>query len=572
MWFEKLTFGQLVDQAAERWGDREALCFERRRWSFAQVRDETDRVAKGLIAAGIRPGEHVCLWLNNCPEYLFTLFAVAKIGAVLVPINTRFRSHDMGYIVTQSDATTLISAQRSGPIDYLAMIEEFLPGLRQQAPDHLSASSAPALQRVILLGDEPVPGTFHWDAILRAGQAVPDEEVHRRCAATDIDGTAYIMYTSGTTGFPKGVMQRHNILHAVGEVAGRLGMTPGDATLTDLPLYHIYALIVSALMSPLTGSRQVLTAGFDPAEALRLIEAERITLIHGFDTHFKELLEHPSRRARNLRSLRTGLATAGMMASEPIVRRAQELLPTFTGWGMTEIGGVGALSYIDSDVEVRTTMSGWPLPGYEIKVVDPVSGVAQPPGELGEICFRGYTVMQGYYRKPEETARTIDADGWLHSGDVGFLRADGCLRFFGRYKDMLKVGGENVDPMEVEAFLLADPRINHVAVVGLPDPRLAEVPVAFVIRETGAELNEQDVVGLCRGQLASFKIPRRVFFVDQFPMTGSGKIQKYLLREEAQRLVAAPRSPSEPSGAGDGHDEAYPLVASTASRLHRSRA
>ena len=571
-WFEKLTLGQLVDRAADQWGDREALCFEGRRWTFAQVRDETDQVARGLIAAGIAPGEHVCLWLNNRPEYLFIQFALAKIGAVLVPINTRFRTHDMAYIVTQSDATTLISAQRSGPIDYLAMIEELLPGLREQSPEALSIPSAPALKRLILLSDQPVPGTLHWDAVLTSGQAVPHDEVRRRCAEIDPDGTAFIMYTSGTTGFPKGVMQRHNVLRAVGDVASRLGITPRDATLTYLPLYHAYALVVSALMSPLTGSRQVLTVGFDPAEALRLIEAERITMIHGFDTHFKDLLEHPSRPARDLSSLRTGLAAAGMLSSEPIARRAQELLPTSTGWGMTEVGGIVALSHLDSDLEARTTMSGWPLPGYEIKIVDPASGDSQPPGELGEICLRGYSVMQGYYRKPEETARTVDADGWLHSGDVGFLREDGCLRFMGRDKDMLKVGGENVDPMEVEAFLLADPRINHVAVVGLPDPRLAEVPVAFVIREVGAELSEEEIVGLCRGRLASFKIPRRVFFVDQFPMTGSGKIQKYLLREEAQRLVAAPREPSESSDAGSGHDDVDQLVASTASRLQRGRA
>jgi len=296
-------------------------------------------------------------------------------------------------------------------------------------------------------------------------------------------------------------------------------------------------------MSPLTGSRQVLTVTFDPAESLRLIEAERVTMIHGFDFHFKALLEEPSRSERDLSSLRTGLAAAGMQSSEPIVRRAQALLPTATVWGMTEVGGVGALSYLDSDVEVRTTMSGWPLPGYEIKVVDPVSGLSQPPGELGEICFRGDNVMQGYYRKPEETARTVGADGWLHSGDVGYLRADGCLRFLGRYKDMLKVGGENVDPMEVEGFLLEDPRINYVAVVGTPDPYLAEVPVAFVIREGGAALSEEDVIGLCRGQMASFKIPRRVYFVDEFPMTGSGKIQKYLLRDEAQRLGAQAPEP-----------------------------
>jgi fatty-acyl-CoA synthase len=346
------------------------------------------------------------------------------------------------------------------------------------------------------------------------------------------------MYTSGTTGFPKGVMQTHKVIRGVGDVADRLGVTPRDVTLTYLPLYHIFGVVVSALLSPLTGSRHVLMASFDPTEALRLIEAERITMIHGFDTHYKDLLEHPTRPSRDLSSLRTGLMGTGMQSSEPIARRAQELMPTTAGFGMTEIGCGATLSYLDSDFEVRTTMSGWPLPGYELKIIDPVTGVSQPPSEVGEICVRGYQVMRGYYKKPEETAKAIDADGWLHTGDIGFLRDDGYLRFLGRYKDMLKVGGENVDPTEVEAFLLENPRINHVAVVGMPDLRLAEVPVAFVVREEGAVLSEEDVLGLCRGRLASFKIPRHVHFVDRFPMTGSGKIQKHLLRDEAARLGA----------------------------------
>jgi fatty-acyl-CoA synthase len=539
MWFEKLTFGQLVDRAAERWGEREALWFEGRRWSFAQLRDETDRAAKALIAAGVQPGDHVCLWLGNRPEYLFILFAVAKIGAVLVPINTRFRTRDMAYIVTQSDATTLISADRSGPVDYLAMLEELVPTLRQHDRESISVPQLPALRRVILLGENATPGMLPWDELLVAGQSIPEAEVNRRCAATDPDGTAFIMYTSGTTGFPKGVMQGHNAIRNVIDEASRLGITPNDSTLNFLPLFHIWAVYVAALMSPITGSRVVLTATFDPGEALRLIEAERITIVHGLDTHFKDLLEHPTRPIRDLSSLRTGILPAGMHSSESIAQHAQDLMPTITVFGMTEVGCSATISFLDSEVEVRTAMSGWPLPGYEIKIIDPASGASQPPGELGEICIRGYQVMQGYYRKPEETAKTIDADGWVHSGDVGFLRADGCVRFLGRYKDMLKVGGENVDPMEVEAFLLEDPRINHAAVVAVPDARLVEVPVAFVIREPGTRISEQEIIDICRGRIASFKIPRRVFFIDQFPLTGSGKIQKYLLREEAQRISGA---------------------------------
>jgi fatty-acyl-CoA synthase len=288
-------------------------------------------------------------------------------------------------------------------------------------------------------------------------------------------------------------------------------------------------------MAPATGARHVLMPTFDAGEALRLIEAERGTMINGFDTHYKDLLEHPSRAQRDLSSLRTGVCAAGMLSSEPIARRAQALMKTMTGYGMTEIGVGVTGSFLDSDEETRVTMSGWPLPGYEIRIIDPVGGAPLPDGQIGEICVRGYQVMQGYYKKPDETAQTIDAEGWLHTGDSGFLRPDGCLRFLGRYKDLLKVGGENVDPTEVESLLLDDPRINHVAVVGLPDARLAEVPVAFVIREPGAELSEDDVLALCRGRIASFKLPRRVFFVDAFPMTGSGKIQKYLLRAEAEQ-------------------------------------
>ncbi len=273
------------------------------------------------------------------------------------------------------------------------------------------------------------------------------------------------MYTSGTTGFPKGVMQGHNVIRNVLDQANRAGVTPDDATLDYLPLYHAFAVYTAVLTSPATGSRHVLMSHFDAGEALRLIEAERITMIHGFDTHYKDLLEHPSLASRDLSSLRTGVLAAGMLSTEPIARRAQALFPTMTGYGMTEIGVGATGSFLDSDAEVRTTMSGWPLNGYEIQIVDPASGRRLPPGEVGEICVRGYQVMQGYYRKPEETTRAIDAGGWFHTGDSGLLRADGCMRFLGRYKDLLKVGGENVDPTEIEGLLLEDARINHVAVV-----------------------------------------------------------------------------------------------------------
>jgi fatty-acyl-CoA synthase len=292
------------------------------------------------------------------------------------------------------------------------------------------------------------------------------------------------------------------------------------------------------LTSMLTGARQVLTETFDPDESLALIERERATVIHGFDMHYKELLEAHARRARDVSTVRTGILAAGMSSSAAVARRAREVFgPLVSGYGMSEFGVGAAIGALDSTEEQSCEASGYPAPGYEIRVIDPATGRDQPAGTPGEILVRGYTVTRGYYNNAAATAATIDADGFVHTGDMGLLRADGHLRFMGRYKDMLKIGGENVDPMEVEAYLMSHPGINLAAVVGYPDPRLSEVAVAFVRCEPGHALSAADVEAHCRGRIASFKIPRAVVFVDEFPMTSSGKIQKVRLREEARRRL-----------------------------------
>ncbi|MCL0047551.1 AMP-binding protein [Dehalococcoidia bacterium] len=289
---------------------------------------------------------------------------------------------------------------------------------------------------------------------------------------------------------------------------------------------------VGALMFIQAGSKMILTEIFDPEQALRLIEQEKITMLHGFDTHFYDLTNHPNCSTTDRSSLRTGLFASGMASSVPVAEQAQRLLcPTITGWGMTECGvGVG-MSFLDSPFEDRCAGSGYPLPGYEFKIINPETGLSVPPNNQGELCVRGYAIMEGYYKKPQETAEAVDQNGWLHTGDVATLREDGYLRFFGRYKDMLKVGGENVDPIEVEAFLINHPSIKQVQIVGVPDPRLSETPCACVILEEGHQLNQIDIDLFCRGKLASFKIPNNVLILQDFPMTSSGKIQKFVLRE-----------------------------------------
>ena len=534
-WFPKQTLGSLPERAARRWGAREALSFKGRRWSFAELSRGVDRLARGLLALGVRPGEKVALWMVNRPEFIEAMFAVAKIGAILVPINTRLRTEDTAYILGQSDSAALLFADRSGPVDYLAMVKELAPSLRAGA---VREERFKHLRLVVSAGEAPGAETMHWTAVQAAGDAVEEAALRARADAVDPDATAFFMYTSGTTGFPKGAMHDHAIVRNLVDRGFRMAITPSDTIMMYLPLFHLFGFSDGALMSMVTGARQVLTETFDPAESLALIEQERATILHGFDTHYKELMEAYERSPRDVSSIRTGILATGMSSSVPIARKARTVFGRFlSGYGMSEFGVGAALSALDSTEEQCTEASGYPAPGYEIRVVDPATGQDRPEGVPGEILVRSYMTMQGYYGKPAETAQALDRDGWLHSGDMGVLRSDGHLRFMGRYKDMLKIGGENVDPMEVEAFLMGLTGINLAAVVSYPDARLSEVGVAFIKREPGHAVSDAEVLAQCRGRIASFKIPRHVIFVDDFPMTSSGKIQKVKLRDEALRRI-----------------------------------
>jgi fatty-acyl-CoA synthase len=538
-WFPKQTIGALVDERARREGAREALVFQGQRWTFSDVARDVDAVARGLLALGIAPGDRVALWMMNRPEWIQAALAIMRVGAVLLPVNTRFRTEDLAYVVGQSDSTALIIAARSGPVDYLAMVRALLPSLGSTG-DVVRDPKLPELRRVVVLGDGPAPGTVPWPALLESGTGVSEAALRARITAVDPDATVFLMYTSGTTGFPKGVMHSHNIIRNVVDRAFRMAITPADTILNYLPLFHLFGFSEGLLMSMVTGARQVLTETFDPDESLRLLEAERATILHGFDTHYKDLLEALQRRPRDVSSVRTGLLASGMSSSVPIAREARRVFGQLvSGYGMTEMMAGASVSALDSTEEQCAEASGYPAPGYEIIVIDPDTGREQPTGEPGEILVRSTMLMQGYYRKPEDTARVIDQDGWMHTGDMGVMRPDGHLRFVGRYKDMLKIGGENVDPMEVEAYLMTHPAMNMVAVVGFPDARLSEVAVAFVRLEPGQRLTEGEVIDYCRGKIASFKIPRHVVFVDDFPWTSSGKIQKVKLREEALRTLKA---------------------------------
>ena len=533
-WQEAVTFGEMPGEAARKWGAREALVFEGRRYSFAEVDREVDRAARALMAAGVGAGEHVALWLNNRADWVFIAYAVMKIGAVLVPVNTRFRTHDLDYVLRQSDSVMLITHDVSGPIDYLAMVREVV-----RLPEdggRISDPNFPELRNVVILGEDGHSGVIDWLEALVSGGGVPVADVEGRAAAVRPDDPALIMYTSGTTGFPKGAMHCHNLVRNVEDRGFRFNITPNDVILGYLPLFHAFGFSEAMLMSLATGAKHIVTETFDPDECIGLIESEGVSIIHGFDAHVKGLCEAQEANPRDLSTLRTGVFGAGPLSAKPVLYRgAKTLAPmhSLSGFGMTETWIGVSLNGLDDSPEQRLEANGTVSPGYEFRVADPESAEVRPVGEEGELQTRGRYLMMGYYKKPDETRASFTADGWFKTGDAAVHLPDGSLHFLGRYKDMLKVGGENVDPMEVEGLLREHPAIFEVAVVGCPDPKLAEVAVAYVQPMPGADPAEEEIIAACRGKVASFKIPRHVVMVEAFPMTASGKIRKVELRDDA---------------------------------------
>jgi fatty-acyl-CoA synthase len=538
-WKEVTRYGDLAADAARRWGPREGLIFQDRRYTFSQIAEEVDLAARAAMAAGVRKGDHVALWLQNGDQFVFIALGLLKAGAVLVPINTRFRTADLQYVLRQSDSTYLITHNTSGPVGYLDMVREVVK--LPDRGDAISDPDFPELQKVLIVDDEEHAGTQSWNAAKRAATGIAADALADRADSITPTDIALIKYTSGTTGFPKGAMHNHNLIGNVAARGFRMGITTNDKIMSYLPLFHAFGFSEALLMSVITGACQIMTETFNPSEVLDLVEREGGSIMHGFEAHAMALTNEQERQPRNISSLRTGLVAAGQLSAIPVHRRASKILAplrSVSGHGMTEIWLGSGLSSLDDSAELRYEASGYPGLDYEIRIQDLETGELCGVDVEGELQVRGRYLMQGYYKKPKETAESYTADGWFKTGDTAHWRADGAFRFVGRYKDMLKVGGENVDPMEVEGLLLDHPAIHQVAVVGCPDPKLSEVAVAYVEKAPGAMISEDDVIGYCRGKVASFKIPRRVVFIDEFPMTASGKIRKVELRADAKERFA----------------------------------
>ena len=524
--------GDLPEQAAIRWDRRAALTFGEKVWSYQDFSTEVDLLSRCLQMAGVKPFNRVAVWLPNCPELEFLMFAVMRIGALVIPLNTRYKSLDLSYALKHSGSTFLIGCTHAGLSNLDSILLDALGPITTQGKGGLIYAGAPQLKQIVMIGESKVPGSKEWSAFRTTGLTARGIIQRPPIAPSD---PAMIMYTSGTTGRPKGVLLNHAGLRLCRDRAQIMGMTADDVQLTYLPLFHIYAIGYSVIMSFMCGASQVLMEVFNAEKALRLIQKHRVSVIHGFEAHFSDLLSTQRAQKIEIPSLRTASFASGSETARAIALQVQEILcPTCSSYGLTEMWGGITISPPDSTLSQRCEGSGLAQPGVEIRIVDPETSGVLPLGEIGEIHVRSYTRLVGYYEDPAATAAAIDAEGWFRTGDAGILREDGHLRFLARYKDMLKVGGENVAPAEIEDLLCRIPGVEAAAVVGEKNHRLQEVPVAFLVTAKKGNPSAEEVISYFDGKVARFKIPSRVIFVDALPMTPTGKVQKELLRRMLQ--------------------------------------
>ena len=530
------TIGTALALAAERGGGSDALVSVGQgiSWTFAELLERSDAFAAGLLALGLNPGDRIGIWAPNCVEWTLTQFAAARAGLILVTINPAYRLSEVEYTINKVGLSALVAASSFKTSDYPAMIEELAPEVAASTPGGLRAVRLPTLRSLILIGEQARPG---WLRFADAAALATDTDRERLAAigpTLDPNDPINIQFTSGTTGLPKGATLSHRNILNNGYFVGRAqGLGQGDRVCIPVPLYHCFGMVMGNLAGITHGAAMVYPSeGFDPEAVLRAVESERCTSLYGVPTMFIAVLAHPRFDDFDVSSLRTG-CMAGAICPEPLMRQVVERLnmrDVTIAYGMTETSPVSFQTAPDDPFERRVGSIGRVQPHLECKIVD-VNGNVVPSGEPGELCTRGYSVMIGYWDEPERTADSIDEDGWMHSGDLATIDAEGYGNIVGRLKDMVIRGGENIYPREVEDYLYRHPAVEDVAVVGIPDERMGEELCAWVRLKPGTEASADDMREFCRGQIAHYKVPRYVRIVDDFPTTVTGKVQKYLIRE-----------------------------------------
>lgn len=539
--WEPITIAEQLERTAAAYGERDAMVFGDRRVSWARAREESRELAKALMAAGIGRGDHVAIWVPNHIEWVELWFAAAYVGAVLVTINTRYKTEEVRYILRQSDTRLLVMVREFIGIDYVSMLHRMCPELATaQTPN---AHDFPELRRVVVIG-EPPPGAQGFTDWAAGAANVSDDELDAAATAVDYDDPTIIVYTSGTTGHPKGAVHSHRILRNEHSISEAMDIGPESRVMNHMPFFHVAGGFTGILPPLIAGGAMLLMERWDPTEAFELIEHEGATVMSGIPTHFIDLLNHPRRESYDISTLRTGWIGGANNPPEIIDGAIQKLgleglLPVY---GMTETTSITTIPRLDDPRELVLAGKGRPVSDFEVKVVDTDTGEEQPAGSEGEVCVRGHLVMKGYYRNEEATTAVLDSHGWFHTGDLGVLDADGYLSITGRKSDMFIVGGSNAYPAEIEIALMEHPGVKQAYVVGVPDERLGEVGFAFIERRAGSDVSEREIVDFCRGRLADYKVPRFVEHVDGWPLTATGKIERFRLSQMARELASSPRA------------------------------
>ena len=537
------TLGEVLREKAQARPNQDFIVYSDRnlRFTYAEFDKRVDDLAKGFLAMGLKKGDHLGLWATNVPDWNTILFACARLGIVMVTINTGYKLHELEYLMKQSDLTCLCVIDGYRDSDYVSMTNELVPELNSAYRGRLKSEKFPFLKYVVYIGQQKHRGMFSFNEILLLGQHSDDKEYRAIEASLDRNEVVNMQYTSGTTGFPKGVMLTHrNILNNGLGIGDNQRLSEKDIVCLPVPLFHCFGLVLGMMAILTHGSTAAIVESFNPLLVLATVQKEKCTALYGVPTMFIAELNHPMFKMFDLKSLRTGIM-AGSPCPIETMRQVIDLMhagEVTICYGLTESSPVMTQTRYDDSLETKVETVGRALPGVEVTIRNPETGEECPDGEHGEFCCRGYSSMKGYYKMPEETAKCIDEKGWLHSGDLGVKDSNGFYKVTGRIKDMIIRGGENISPKEVEDFLYTMPGVKDVQVVGIADQKYGEVAGAFVILQKDAVVTEDDVKDYCRGQISRFKIPKHVFFVDSFPMTPSGKIQKYVLRDMGNKKTA----------------------------------
>ena len=536
------TIGQLLDEQTKKYPEREALVYADRdlRMTYEELNRQSRLVARGLMALGIEKGDHIAVWTTNVPEWVQLQFATGKMGAPIVTVNTNYRASELEYLLKQSDSKTIFLIENYRDHSFINTLQELCPELEYCEPGNLQSKRLPLLKNVILIGENNYPGVLNWSDVLAAAKHVTEDQLDRRQETLRHDEVINIQYTSGTTGFPKGVLLSHfNLVNNAVNIAECMNLTHEDRLCIPVPFFHCFGCVIGTLAITTSGGTMIPVQEFSPEEVLRTVEKEKCTALHGVPTMFISELNLPNFSSFDLSTLRTGVMAGSNCPIEVMkaVIGKMGMRDITICYGQTESSPVITQTRVDDPLHLKVETVGRALPNLEVKIVDPDTNEVMPPNVQGELCTRGYHVMTGYYRNPEETSIAIDSEGWLHTGDLATMDEAGYIRVTGRLKDMIIRGGENLYPREIEEFLYTHPKIFDVQVAGVPDPIFGEEVAAWIILRDGEQATAEEIRAFCTDKISKQKIPKHIFFIDRYPMTASGKVQKFKLREDFVAVV-----------------------------------